>query len=129
MDSRHLIGRTEKVRQLRETLLAKRIVYLSAFFYGGKTMLMDQLAARWTGSVVRLDAGEGIFDLPQAPDTPCLLLIDDLQLLRNGPNAERLADLLLALPKEHYALMAGRGQCPTGLNALFISGEITVMGR
>ena len=129
VDPRHMIGRTEKVRQLRETLLEKRIVYLSAFFYGGKTMLMDQLAARWTGSVVRLDAGEGGFDLPQAPDAPCLLLIDDLQSLRNGPNAERLADLLLALPEEHYALMAGRGQCPTGLNALFISGEITVLDR
>ena len=44
MANNYIIGRTERVRELKALLQQKRAVYLSAFFYAGKTVLLDQLA-------------------------------------------------------------------------------------
>ena len=48
MANNYIIGRTERVRELKALLQQKQAVYLSAFFYAGKTVLLDQLAkALW----------------------------------------------------------------------------------
>jgi 1,4-dihydroxy-2-naphthoate octaprenyltransferase len=48
-----MIRRTEKLRVLRELLNERKIVFLSAFFYSGKTVLLDQLCESWSGETLR----------------------------------------------------------------------------
>ena len=52
MGRAHVIGRTEKVKQLRDLLKETQIVYISSFFYSGKTMLLNQLAQSQNGPVL-----------------------------------------------------------------------------
>ena len=65
-----IIRRTEKLREITALLKNRKIVYLSAFFYSGKTILIDQLCEHWerqslfdgaasrnrTGKVLRFDS-------------------------------------------------------------------------
>ena len=57
MANNYIIGRTERVRELKALLQQKQAVYLSAFFYAGKTVLLDQLAKALEGTVLRFDMG------------------------------------------------------------------------
>ncbi len=41
----NIIIRTEKIREIGEALKAKNILYISAFYGSGKTVLLDQTAA------------------------------------------------------------------------------------
>ncbi len=41
----NIIIRTEKIRGIGEALKAKNILYISAFYGSGKTVLLDQTAA------------------------------------------------------------------------------------
>ena len=84
MGRAHVIGRTEKVKQLRDLLKETQIVYISSFFYSGKTMLLNQLAQSQNGPVLFFSAGQD--DWPafvraakEHPDA--LLIVDDLQYL------------------------------------------------
>ncbi|HAL60167.1 MAG TPA: hypothetical protein DCP64_12560, partial [Sarcina sp.] len=58
MGRAHVIGRTEKVKQLRDLLKETQIVYISSFFYSGKTMLLNQLAQSQNGPVLFFSAGQ-----------------------------------------------------------------------
>ena len=51
-----IVRRTEKLREITALLKGRKIVYLSAFFYSGKTVLMDQLCDSWDGKVLRFDS-------------------------------------------------------------------------
>ena len=51
-----IVRRTEKLRDITALLKSRKIVYLSAFFYSGKTVLMDQLCDSWDGKVLRFDS-------------------------------------------------------------------------
>ena len=42
----NIIIRTEKIRGIGEALKVKNILYISAFYGSGKTVLLDQTAAR-----------------------------------------------------------------------------------
>ena len=42
----NIIIRAEKIREIGEALKAKNILYISAFYGSGKTVLLDQTAAR-----------------------------------------------------------------------------------
>ena len=46
-----IIRRTEKLRTLTALLQERGTVYLSAFFYSGKTVLLDQLCAFFTSLI------------------------------------------------------------------------------
>ena len=56
MSQPSIIRRTDKIRQLKELLKKQRIIYLSSFFYSGKTTLLNQLADDPTGRLLRFDA-------------------------------------------------------------------------
>ena len=84
MANNYIIGRTERVRELKALLQQKRAVYLSAFFYAGKTVLLDQLAKALEGTVLRFDMGRDDWtafqnQVQRTPD--CTLLIDSLHQL------------------------------------------------
>ena len=49
MAQEYIIGRTERVRELKALLQEKHALYLSAFFCSGKTLLLDQLAKALDG--------------------------------------------------------------------------------
>ena len=84
MANNYIIGRTERVRELKALLQQKQAVYLSAFFYAGKSVLLDQLAKALEGTVLRFDMGRDDWNqfqsqVQQTPD--CTLLIDSLHRL------------------------------------------------
>ena len=84
----YIIGRTERVRELKALLRHKRVVYLPAFFYAGKTILLDQLAKALEGTVLRFDMGLDDWNEfhKQVQQTPnCTLLIDSLHRLDAPP--------------------------------------------
>ena len=100
MGRAHVIGRTEKVKQLRDLLKETQIVYISSFFYSGKTMLLNQLAQSQNGPVLFFSAGQD--DWPafvraakEHPDA--LLIVDDLQYLTTQVALPILCGLLLIL--------------------------------
>ena len=126
-----IIRRTGKLRGLTELLRERRIVYISSFFYSGKTVLLDQLCASWNGSVVRYrpeadDWADFMARLGGAGEA--LAVIDDVDHL-SGALAEELAALLAALPEGQYAALAGRAQLPTALYRLCAGGAIAILDK
>ena len=120
-----IIRRTEKIRLLREMLRERGIVYLSSFFYSGKTVLLDQFAEGLSGPVLRFDCGRsedfGAFLQRARESSPCVLLVDDLHLL-SGADAEALSAFLYHLPEGTQALLSGRAQQPLHLQSLCARG-------
>jgi len=99
MANNYIIGRTERVRELKALLQQKQAVYLSAFFYAGKTVLLDQLAKALEGTVFRFDMGRDDWNAfqSQAQRTPdCTLLIDSLHRL-DDVTAQALSTLIANL--------------------------------
>ena len=127
----HIIRRTERVRELRELLGQKRALYLSAFFYAGKTVLLDQLAEALEGEVLRFDMARDDWETfaarVDARDS-CTLLIDSLHLL-SDVNAEALAGMIARLKPGQRAVLAGRAQLPSHLRELCATGVITLLGK
>ena len=126
-----IIRRTEKLRKLSALLRERRIVYLSAFFYSGKTVLLDQLCEIWSGGVLRFDPGQDdwtAFRAGAAGAGDALLVIDGVDRLPSVM-AEDLAAMLAGLSDGQCAVLAGRGQAPSALHGLCSSGVIAVLGR
>ncbi|MBQ6325686.1 MAG: hypothetical protein IJI26_06435 [Clostridia bacterium] len=126
-----IIGRTERIRKLKALLQEKRAVYLSAFFYAGKTELLNQLAKSLEGTVLRFDMGRDDWNdfLKQARETPnCILLIDSLHRLDDA-TALSLAALIANLGAGQRVVMAGRAQLPAHLRQLCATNVITVLGK
>lgn len=127
----HMIGRTEKVKQLREALKTTQIIYLSGFFSSGKTVLLDQLAHALGENVLRFDAEKddwAAFELKARQASGAVLLIDTLNRI-GGDEAEQLKTLLNSLTKGQRAVLAGRGQMPDFLHAMHANSLITVFDR
>ena len=132
MAQAHLIGRSEKVKHLRELLSEHQIVYLSSFFYSGKTVLLDQLADSLTGPVLRFSAG--IDDWSTFADAALLnpkavLLIDDLHQFPDGETDEVLTAFLEKLPHTQRAVIAGRAKKPACLRTLMMKGRAAVLDK
>ena len=126
-----IIGRTERIRELKALLKEKRAVYLSAFFYAGKTELLNQLAKSLEGTVLRFDMGRDDWNvfLKQARETPnCILLIDSLHRLDDA-TALSLAALIANLGAGQRVVMAGRAQLPAHLHQLCATNVIAVLGK
>lgn len=127
----YIIGRTERVRELKALLQHKRAVYLPAFFYAGKTILLDQLAKALEGTVLRFDMGLDDWDEfhKQVQQTPnCTLLIDSLHRLDDA-TAQALSALIVNLGPGQRVVMAGRAQLPAHLHQLCATNVITVLDK
>lgn len=131
MAQEHIIGRTGRVRALKKLLQEKRVLYLSAFFGAGKTVLLNQLAQALEGPILRFDMGVDDWQTfaDQVKETPeCTLLIDSLHLLDDS-TAEALTTLIAGLGEGQYAVLAGRAQLPTQLQLYITTGTITILGK
>ena len=132
MAQAHLIGRPEKVKHLRELLSDHQIVYLSSFFYSGKTVLLDQLADSLTGPVLRFCAGGddwSAFTARASQNPNAVLLIDDLQQFPNLDTEEALTAFLENLPCTQRAVLAGRAKKPACLRTLMMKGRAAALDK
>ena len=131
MANNYIIGRTERVRELKALLQQKQAVYLSAFFYAGKSVLLDQLAKALEGTVLRFDMGRDDWNRFQsqaqrAPD--CTLLIDSLHRL-DDVTAQALSTLIANLGAGQRVVMAGRAQLPAYLHQLCATNVVAVLDK
>lgn len=130
MANGHIIYRAEQVRWLKKLLREKRIVYLSCFFYSGKTVLLNQLSQSLKGSAQRFDAAKDdwlAFESSVRENQSCVLLIDSLQAMTDPMALEALATYLSNLPEGQTAVLAGRAQLPPGLETLCQTGVVHVL--
>lgn len=136
----HVIGRTEKVKQIRALLKETQIIYVSSFFYSGKTMLLDQLAQSLKEPVLRFSVKQGgtegwaafVREAEEHPDA--VLLVDDLQRLLElqeeaGSPGISLRSFLVSLPRTQRVVLAGRGKIPAQLQTLVMTGEAVVLDK
>lgn len=131
MAQAHIIGRSEKVKYLRKMLENQHIIYLTSFFFSGKTILLDQLARSLTGKVLRFSAGKDDWlDFCRTTETQpkAVLLIDDLQLLPYDEE-ESLSTFLETLPDTQRVVLAGRAKMPACLRSLVMSGRAAVLEK
>ena len=103
-----MIRRTEKLRVLRELLNERKIVFLSAFFYSGKTVLLDQLCESWSGETLRYrsavdDWADFRSRIREKKDA--LIVIDSIDSPSGDMSAE-LAPLLSGLEERQRAVVA-----------------------
>ena len=126
-----IIRRTEKVRELIALLKERKIVYVSAFFYSGKTILLDQLCDVWNKKILRfndkLDDWVAFRDRASGQEEG-LLVIDGIDHLSNTITGE-LAELLAGLGDRQYAILTGRAQMPMELHSLCATGVIAILER
>ena len=119
------VGRTEKVREIREKLQGGSAVLLSAEIWAGKTVLMDQVANALKQETLRFTAGEDSWEDFCARGKKMsrgLILIDNLE--RFPGDRRELTEFLQGLPGSVFVLMAGREQRPRGLESLMIRGKV-----
>ena len=125
-----IVGRTEKVRTIRNLLDSGKMVYLASFFLGGKSVLMEQTANSMKGTVLRYNGEKEDWyafseKAKQVPDA--LLLIDNIQWLTLGPEEESFRTFLEERPKGQRIIMAGRAQSPACFQQFIINGELAVL--
>ncbi|MDO5118358.1 MAG: hypothetical protein Q4D34_07720, partial [Eggerthellaceae bacterium] len=126
-----VIGRTKRVSAMKDLLEEKQVLYLSAFFCAGKTVLLDQLAQALKGPVLRFNMGEddwNTFSARVQTKPKCTLLIDSLHLLDES-TAQSLSTLITHLKPEQRAVLAGRAQLPAYLYQLCATNVITVLDK
>lgn len=126
-----IIRRTEKLRELTSLINDRRIVFVSAFFYSGKTVLLEQLCHAWNGHVLRFapDADDWTEFMTRAASIRNVLLVIDGIESFTSAMMEELSALLSGLGEGRYAVLAGRAQLPMALHSLCSSGIISMLGR
>lgn len=128
----HIIIRTEKIRSLKEQLKERKVLFLSSFFYSGKTILLKQLAQNLDGKVLTFDAAVDNWDTFAAAAyemTQGTLLLDNLHRLQDSRTGEKIAAMMAGLPDGKYAVMAGRSQGLEALHTMYIRGDIAILDR
>ncbi|MBR2823218.1 MAG: hypothetical protein IKE24_06015 [Clostridia bacterium] len=126
-----VVRRTEKLREITAILKSERTVFLSAFFYSGKTVLLDQLCASWGGTVLRFRFPNDDWDAfyrQVLQEKQALIAIDGVDN-SSGIMMTEIAAMLAGLSENQYAILAGRAQQPSALHSLCVTGMITVLGR
>ena len=121
-----IIRRTEKVREVTSLLREGKTVYLSAFFYSGKTVLLDQLCETWNGETLRFLSGRDDwteFRRRAGETQEALLVLDGIDAFSANQAAE-MAELLTSLTEKQCAVLAGRAQMPSELYSLCAAGSI-----
>ncbi|MBQ8108581.1 MAG: hypothetical protein IJ124_00265 [Clostridia bacterium] len=130
MAQAHIIRRSGRIQKLKAMLAEYRIVYISCFFYSGKTVLLNQLADSLRRPVLRFDAERDAWAAfaRAVGDTPgCALLIDGLNRAGDDEAGEAMAELLMNLPEDKCAVIAGRSRCPACLHRLLAGGVAAVL--
>ncbi len=126
-----IVRRTEKLREITALLKSRKAVYLSAFFYSGKTILMDQLCASWEGKILRFDSLRDDWDAfyrLALQEKHALIVIDSVDN-PSGAMESEMAAMLAGLSDDQYAILSGRGQLPSALYNLCSTGMITVLDK
>ena len=126
-----VIRRTGKLKELAALILSRRVVYISAFFYSGKTVLLNQLCGAWNGRVLRYDSDRddwATFMACAAATENGLFVIDSIDN-PSGAMSETLASLLAGLSDGQYAVLTGRAQLPAELHRLCASGVIATLDK
>ena len=126
-----IVRRTEKLQKMVALLRDRKTVYLSAFFYSGKTILLDQLCETWNGKVLRFDSQHddwNAFHDRVLHEKNALIVIDSVDH-PSDTMASELATMLANLSEHQYALLSGRAQLPTELYSLCATGMITVLDK
>ena len=126
-----IIRRTEKLKKVIELLKDRRIVYISAFFYSGKTIFLDQLCAAWDGTVLRFNSKRddwSAFRSRVSEEKKALIVIDSIDNPSDSVAAE-LTALLAGLNDRQYAILAGRAQMPAELHSLCSTGVIATLDK
>ena len=126
-----IIRRTEKLKKVIELLKDRRIVYISAFFYSGKTIFLDQLCAAWDGTVLRFNSkcdDWSAFRSRVSEEKKALIVIDSIDNPSDSVAAE-LTALLAGLNDRQYAILAGRAQMPAELHSLCSAGVIATLDK
>lgn len=126
-----IVRRTEKLRDITALLKSRKIVYLSAFFYSGKTVLMDQLCESWDGKVLRFDSSRDDWETFYRlilQEKQALIAIDSVDNPSYAMGTE-IAAMLSDLSENQYAILSGRAQLPQGLYNLCATGMITVLDK
>ncbi|MBR1709866.1 MAG: hypothetical protein IJ719_13720 [Clostridia bacterium] len=126
-----IIRRTEKLREVTALLKKRKVVYISSFFYSGKTVLMDQLCETWSGKILRFHSGQDDWKalcMNVSETSPSLIVIDSIDHLSSA-DAEELRMLMAGLKDQQHAVLSGRAQLPTELRSLCASGAIAMLGR
>ena len=126
-----IVRRTEKLRELTALLKSRKTVYLSAFFYSGKTMLLDQLCESWGGKTLRFDSSRDGWDdfyRQVSREKNALVVIDGVDQLSCAMAAE-IASMAASLSENQYAVLSGRGQLPSALYSLLAAGVIAVLDK
>ena len=126
-----IIRRTEKLKKVIELLKDRRIVYISAFFYSGKTIFLDQLCAAWDGTVLRFNSKRddwSAFRSRVSEEKKALIVIDSIDNPSDSVAAE-LTALLAGLNDRQYAILAGRAQMPAELHSLCSAGVIATLDK
>ncbi len=126
-----IIRRTEKIRELTALLKKRRIVYISAFFYSGKTILLSQLTEAWNGPVLKFNARQddwAAFRDRAREEKTALLVMDSFDHADHAMSSE-IASLLAGLSENQYAVLSGRAQMPSELYSLCSAGVIARLGR
>ncbi len=123
-----MIRRTELLRCLKRQLAEHRVVYLSAYFSTGKSVLVRQFAESCEQSSVYdcLEAeNPSLADYALHP--PRLLVVDNLHAADEKWIARELVSLIERLPKQTGILLAGRAKLPPALRMLHAKGEVGVL--
>lgn len=126
-----IVRRTEKLQKMVALLRDRKTVYLSAFFYSGKTILLDQLCETWNGKVLRFDSQHddwNAFHDRVLHEKNALIVIDSVDH-PSDTMASELATMLANLSEHQYAILSGRAQFPTELYSLCATGMITVLDK
>ena len=110
MANQPMIRRTGKLQALKALLKERRGVYLSAFFYSGKTVLLNQLCQAWEGDVLCFHSAQDDwrqFCLRVREHEQALIVIDSI----DRPS-EAMASELASLLAELSAAFAPRVRSP-----------------
>lgn len=123
-----MIRRTELLRCLKQQLAEHRVVYLSAYFSTGKSVLVHQFAESCEQS--------SVYDCLAAQDAslagyglcpPKLLVVDNLHGADEEWISNELVPLIERLPMQTKVLLAGRAKLPPALRMLNARGEVGLL--
>lgn len=123
-----MIRRTGLLKHLKQQLKEHRVVYLSAYFSTGKSVLVRQLMESSENGRLYDCAAAVVSPLAEiAQFPPKLLVVDNLHAADEAWVARELVPLMERLPRQTGILLAGRAKLPPALRMLQAKGEIGVL--
>ena len=129
----HMIHRTDQVEYIKKLLKSGKSVFISSFFFSGKSVMLEQLHQSLWRQAVRYDAAKDdwasfVSAVKKAPDHYALL-IDGMEKLTDKEQLNELAAMLADCTIGKHAVMMGRCQLPQELESLRANGLIETLGR